>query len=327
MSDALFLEGTRLGYQVIHADCIAWLRNCPHNSFHAVITDPPFALKEFEDGELEKRAKGKGGVWRIPPAFDGHQRAPMPRFTILSKAEIRDLKAFFFDFAEALLPTLVPGAHIFIAATTQLSHVVFDSMDAAGFERRGEIVRLVRTLRGGDRPKNAETDFPLVSVTPRSCWEPWGLFRKSLEGRVQDNLRRWRTGGLRRLSETTPFLDVIPSERTPARERSLAAHPSLKPQSFLRQIAYVALPFGEGTVLDPFCGSGSTLAACEALGYTSIGIERRADYVQTACEAIPKLASLKVPFLPLPSSVQADIDQPTELAQLTMLLEQREPYL
>ncbi len=309
-------------YQIIQADCITWLRDCAPNSFQGVITDPPFALKEFEDVELEKRANGKGGVWRIPPSFDGHQRAPMPRFTILSKEEIRDLKAFFFDFAQALLPTLVPGAHIFIAASTQLSHVVFDSLDAAGFERRGEIVRLVRTLRGGDRPKNAEKEFPQVCVTPRSCWEPWGLFRKPLEGRVQDNLRCWKTGGLRRLSAATPFLDVIPSERTPARERAIAAHPSLKPQSFLRQLAYTILPFGEGTVLDPFCGSGSTLAACEAWGYSSVGLERRADYVRMAGEAVPKLAKLSLTSLAPPVEVQETV----EMAQLTLLLEQRETY-
>lgn len=313
-----------MAYQVIQADCIQWLRNYAPNSFQAVITDPPFALKEFEDEELEKKARGSGGVWRIPPSFDGHQRAPVPRFTVLSKAEIQTLKTFFFEFGQALLPCMVPGAHIFIAATTQLSHTIFDALDAAGFERRGEIVRLVRTLRGGDRPKNAESKFPDVCVTPRSCWEPWGLFRKPLEGRVQDNLLRWKTGGLRRLSEETPFLDVIPSERTPARERAIASHPSLKPQSFLRQLAYVALPLEEGVILDPFCGSGSTLAACEALGYKSIGVERRADYVQMACEAIPKLASLSIPAL-LPA-LSGSTKEAVEMAQLTLLLEARETY-
>jgi len=35
---------------------------------------------------------------------------------------------------------------------------------------------------------------------PRSMWEPWILFRKPIEGRVQDNLRKWKTGGFRRPS-------------------------------------------------------------------------------------------------------------------------------
>lgn len=30
----------------------------------------------------------------------------------------------------------------------------------AGFEKRGEVIRLVQTLRGGDRLKNAHEEFP-----------------------------------------------------------------------------------------------------------------------------------------------------------------------
>jgi site-specific DNA-methyltransferase (adenine-specific) len=42
----------------------------------------------------------------------------------------------------------------------------------AGLERRGEIVRLVRTLRGGDRLSLSEAEFHDIAVMPRSCYEP-----------------------------------------------------------------------------------------------------------------------------------------------------------
>jgi site-specific DNA-methyltransferase (adenine-specific) len=126
-------------------------------------------------------------------------------------------------------------------------------------------------------------------------WEPWLVFRKPLEGRVQDNLRKWSTGGFRRPSEEKPFGDVIPSSPTGAKERSYAPHPSLKPQAFLRQIVRAVLPLGEGIVLDPFAGAGSTLAAANALGYSSIGIERDETYFEMGRKAIPDLAALVVP--------------------------------
>ena len=63
-------------------------------------------------------------------------------------------------------------------------------------------------------------------------WEPWLVFRKPMEGRAQDNLRRWKTGGFRRPSPDRPFGDVIVSSPTRATERALAPHPSLKPQAF-----------------------------------------------------------------------------------------------
>ena len=167
-------------------------------------------------------------------------------------------------------------------------------MSDAGLEARGTIVRLVMTMRGGDRPKNAHDEFPDVTVMPRSMWEPWLLFRKPLEGRVQDNLRRWKAGGLRRVSGRRPFGDVIESHPSRPAERSIAPHPSLKPQSYLRRIVRAALPFGEGVVLDPFAGSGSTLAAASALGYRAIGLEIDPEYARVAREALPKLSELSV---------------------------------
>src|SRR5205823_14052648 len=180
-----------------------------------------------------------------------------------------------------------------IAANPLLSYVVASAAVRAGLERRGEIIRLTMTMRGGDRPKAAHEEFAGVSVMARSMWEPWLIFRKPLEGRVQDNLRKWRTGGFRRPSKDQPFGDVIASAPTRKQERSLAPHPSLKPQTFLRRIVRAVLPLGEGTILDPFAGAGSTLAAAEAIGYRSIGIEKDSRYFDTAREALPKLRALK----------------------------------
>ena len=83
----------------------------------------------------------------------------------------------------------------------------------------------------------------------RSGWEPWGIFRKPVEGTVAENLRRWGTGGLRRISDTAPFKDVIVSAPTGRVERAIAAHPSLKPQHFLRQLVRASLPLGLGDCL------------------------------------------------------------------------------
>lgn len=279
---------------LVQADCSDWLKAQDANSIHAVVTDPPYGLVEYSPEQQEKLRNGKGGVWRIPPSFDGAKRSPLPRFTVLTPDDLRSLEEFFFSWGRALLPVLVPGANVVIASNPLLSHVVSGAIARAGFERRGEIIRLVMTMRGGDRPKAAHEEFPDISVMPRSMWEPWLVFRKPIEGRVQDNLRKWKTGGFRRPSPDKPFGDVIQSGPTRASERSLAPHPSLKPQAFLRQLVRAVLPLGEGVVLDPFAGAGSTLAAAESVGYRSIGIEKDARYFDIACDAISKLTKLQI---------------------------------
>jgi DNA modification methylase len=278
---------------IFHSDCMNWLNRQQPNTIHAVVTDPPYGLFEYTPEQQNKLRNRKGGVWRIPPSFDGAQRSPLPRFTVLSNLDLRNLESFFFQWAQMLLPILVPGANVIMASNPLLSYIVSGALARAGLERRGEIVRLVMTMRGGDRPKAAHEEFADVSVMPRSMWEPWLLFRKPLEGRVQDNLRKWGTGGFRRPSLEKPFGDVISSSPTHKSERTLAPHPSLKPQHFLRSLVRGVLPLRKGIILDPFCGAASTLAAAEAVGYQSIGIEKDREYFEMARRALPKLVAFK----------------------------------
>jgi DNA modification methylase len=288
-------KGKQIGLSTLHvSDCMSWIAARAENSIHAVVTDPPYGLHEYTPKEQGKLRAGKGGIWRIPPSFDGHQRSPLPRFTVLTDKDRADLLVFFKQWVRLLHRVLVPGGNVAVASNPLLSHLVSNALASAGFEVRGSIVRLTMTMRGGDRPKNAHEEFSDISVMPRSMWEPWVIARKPLEGRVQDNLRKWKTGGWRRISPAQPFGDVIKSSPATQRERKIANHPSLKPQSFLRQMVRASLPLGEGIVLDPFAGSGSTLAACNAIGYSSIGVEKDTIYAEMAEKAIGPLSRIQL---------------------------------
>ena len=282
----------QVGFRLLNKDTLQWLLTADRTSIHAVVTDPPYGLKEYDEEQLEKMKNGNGGVWRIPPTFDGQQRNPLPRFTTLTERDLSRLQKFFSTLAERLLPVLVPGAHVFIATNPLVSHIIDNAFIREGFEKRGAIIRQVITLRGGDRPKNAHREFPDVTVMPRSCWEPWELFRKPFPDTVAENLRRWGTGGLRRISPKTPFKDLITCPPARGREKEIAPHPTLKPQALLRRLVRASLPLGKGVVLDPFMGSGSTIAAAIHLGYQAVGIEVNAEYYRLAEQAIPQLAAL-----------------------------------
>lgn len=58
-------------------------------------------------------------------------------------------------------------------------------------------------------------------------------------------------------------------------------HPTVKPLDLMRYLVRLVCPMG-GVVLDPFSGSGTTLAAAQAEGCLAIGMEREAVY----CEII-----------------------------------------
>lgn len=58
-------------------------------------------------------------------------------------------------------------------------------------------------------------------------------------------------------------------------------HPTVKPLDLMRYLVKLLTP-PEGTVLDPFCGSGSTLCAGVLEGFNVLGIEREQEYVEIA---------------------------------------------
>lgn len=289
----------RIGHSlIVHADCLEWMGSIPAQSIHGIITDPPYGVKEYEFDQIEKRANGNGGIWRIPPSFDGATRQPLPRFTALNGKERAQLSRFFTEWARVANHALVPGAHVILACNSFLAQLVYSAIVEGGLEFRGQVIREVTTLRGGDRPKNAEEEFPGVCSLPRGNYEPWGIFRKPLDAgmRLSDCLRKYGTGGLRRTPDGLPFSDLIASGRTPQSERAIADHPSLKPQALLRELVWSILPLGKGIVCDPFMGSGSTIAAAEAISYTAIGVEKHEPFYQLASKAIKPLSMLPVEY-------------------------------
>ena len=66
-------------------------------------------------------------------------------------------------------------------------------------------------------------------------------------------------------------------------------HPTIKPTDLMRWLCRLVTPPG-GTVLDPFCGSGSTGVAALSEGFDFIGIEREVEYVEIARRRIANVA-------------------------------------
>ena len=62
--------------RIVHADCFEWLNKVPEDTLHAVVTDPPYGVKEYDFDQLEKCANGKGGNLAHPAVIRrAHQGA------------------------------------------------------------------------------------------------------------------------------------------------------------------------------------------------------------------------------------------------------------
>jgi len=81
------------------------------------------------------------------------------------------------------------------------------------------------------------------------------------------------------LGEAARFFYCAKASRSDRGEGN--THPTVKPTDLMRYLCRLVTPPG-GTVLDPFMGSGSTGKAAALEGFNFIGIEREAQYLDTA---------------------------------------------
>ena len=251
------------------------------------------ALSNTTAGTTPKCGRDKGGYGASRRRGTGPGGGRCPRFTVLSRRETAELHEFFGGLALAAARVLVPGGHVLIASNPLLSTMTFHAFQAAGLDKRGEIIRLVQTLRGGDRPKGAEREFRDVTVMPRSCWEPWGIFRKPFEGTVAENLRRWGAGGLRRVSDNEPFRDVIPCSPARGKEKEIAPPPIVEAPEVPaadRAGRPCRSAWALSTIRSPEAVRRSPRR--RAVGYRSIGTDRDPEYFEMGVKAFCGLAGL-----------------------------------
>lgn len=115
---------------------------------------------------------------------------------------------------------------------------------------------------------------------------PWGLQHEPITFGVYRPSAANRAEGRGNLSARIRKGSVLKVTRP--HSRGVARHPTEKPVMLLRQLIESSSVMGE-TVLDPFCGVGSTLVAARLELRKSIGIEINHEYCTIAAERLSKL--------------------------------------
>ena len=85
--------------------------------------------------------------------------------------------------------------------------------------------------------------------------------------------RKWNAGGKRGV-----YTHCVNTNR-------YGGHPTEKPVPLMMELLKDFTNAGQ-TILDPFCGSGTTLVACERMGRKGIGIEMNEEYFNLACRRV-----------------------------------------
>jgi len=116
---------------------------------------------------------------------------------------------------------------------------------------------------------------------------PWGTEHEPITFGIYELSAANRAKGYGNLSARMRKGSVLRVQRT-QQGGAVTKHPTEKPVMLLRQLIESSSVMGE-TVLDPFCGVGSTLVAARLEGRKAIGIEINREYCQLAVLRLSKL--------------------------------------
>jgi site-specific DNA-methyltransferase (adenine-specific) len=267
-------------------DCLPFIKTLKDNSIDMILTDPPYFLKNLDNNwspiNLQKK-KSNSHIAKLPIGM---------KFDPKQGKKFRD---FMYKLSQELYRVLKPGGFFISFSSVRLYHNMTSGIEDAGFHIRDSIawtfsVSQVKAFRQNhiiDKDKKL-TDQEKENLkeklknhrTPqlKSNFEMACVAMKPIEGRFIDNIQKWGTG-LIYIDPNSKFpLNVMRFEKPNAVERKDNPHPTVKPVALMENLIDIFCP-ENGTVLDPFLGSGTCLIAALNKKRNCIGAEINKEYI------------------------------------------------
>ena len=246
-------------FTLLNEDAISALSTVESSSIDFVFSDPPYFLSN--DGFTVKSGRAVSvnkGDWDKSDGFevdlDFHER-----------------------WISECLRVLKPNGTIAISGT-------YHSIFQCGYvlQRRGcRIINDLVWFKPNGAPALAGRNFTASHETVI-----WASKSKSAKHTFNYNeSKSWNSPQDKLLNPGKQMRSVWSIPTTPKREKLLGAHPTQKPLELMMRLVALCTNAGD-TVLDPFCGSGTTGVASIALGRNFVGIDLDKNYIELAKKRI-----------------------------------------
>jgi len=284
--------------KIINADSIIAMRDMPSNFAHLILSDIPYGIGMDDWDVLHDNTNS---------AYLGTSPAQLKAGAVFKKRgkpingwseADREIPKQYYDWcrswSEEWLRILKPGGSVMIFAGRRLSHRCISALEDTGFSfkdmlawmrpkahHRAQRVSVVYERRGDF--ENAETWNGWKVGNLRPIFEPILWFTKpyKIGTTIADNVLDYGIGAFNEAAflryENSP--DNILRSGFSLGEGGL--HPTQKPVRLMQTLIELTTQKGQ-IVIDPFCGSGSTLVAAKQIERNYLGFELNKEYVQIA---------------------------------------------
>lgn len=260
---------------VIHGDCLDILKQIDSNSVDMIYLDPPFFTQKMQSlKDTQGTEYFFGDVWNSREEYLDYM-----------KVRVYELKRVLKDTGSIFL-------HCDEKASHYLRIILNDIFGEENF--RSEIIWTYKRWSNSKKgllpghqtiffySKTNNYKFNIIYTE----YSPTTNIDQILQERVRDNrgkaIYKHDDNGeviLSKEKKGVPMSDVweIPFLNPKAKER--VGYPTQKPIELLERIVRISTDVGD-TVLDPFCGSGTTMVAAELFNRKGIGIDISRDAVE-----------------------------------------------
>lgn len=283
---------------IILGDCVKEIPKLDRNSVHLLLSDIPYGIGA-EDWDVLHSNTNSAYMGTSPSQQQAgtvfkHRGKPLNGWSEADKKIPLEYYNWCKNWARECYEILVPGASTFIFAGRRNAHRCISALEDCGFifkdmlawEKEQAAHRAQRVSVVYERRNNIENSqkwygWKLGNLRP--IFEPilWFMKPYKLGGTLADNLIQYDVGAynekaiLQYIDSASNLIKI----KTAKTDKGL--HPTQKPIELMKLLIELTTLDGQ-VVLDPFCGSGSTLLAAKQLKRNYIGIEINEVYYKIA---------------------------------------------
>lgn len=289
---------------VLLADGISEVRNLDDSSVHLILSDIPYGIGVDKWDILHNNTNsaflGTSPAQINAGAVFKHRGKPLNGWSQADRKIPVEYQRWCESFANEWLRVLKPGGSALIFAGRRLAHRCVIAFEDAGFTLKDSLAWLRKSAphraqrlsvvfkRRGDVANATKWEgWRIGNLRPRFELILWFVKPYPIGTTIADNVLSHGVGAFNERAfisyEHQPD-NVLQSGLAPG-EGGL--HITQKPVRLLRALIELTTLKGQ-VVLDPFCGSGSSLVAAKILGRHYIGFDNNEEFINVAKERLNK---------------------------------------
>jgi len=277
------------------SDSLTYLKTLDDVSIECVITDPPYGLdamnEKWDEKKIDEFRSKKSRIGNIPVGmkFDSNSAKNMADSLL--------------PIAKELIRILKPGGFCLMFSQARSSHRIGVMLEDAGFELRDQLIwdytagqgkaqgmeNFIRKNKNLENNRSKKLELieqlkgmktPQLTPTFETIW----LAQKPKDGKFWENYIKHGVG-LVNMSKGSVKVKFKHNKPSGVERKAGGGHPTQKPVKLIEDLIKVFTKEND-TILDCFCGSGTTGVASLSLNRNFIGIDMSEKFIKISADRI-----------------------------------------